>query len=79
MAGTSAIKTKFLPISLKSVTPVIPGKDEKKLQLVEDLTKMECEGLLLEPWALKSESMVQEFQGQLSNEWEGTICRDPEH
>ena len=40
---------------------------------------MGCEGLLLESWALKSKSMVQEFQGQRSNEWEGTIYRDPEH
>ena len=77
MVGTSAVKTKYHPISLKSVIPVIPRKDEEKLQLVEDLPKMGCEGLLLEPWALKSESMVQEFQGQCSNEWEGTIRRDP--
>ena len=79
MAGTSAVKTEYLPISLKSVTPVIPEKDEEKLQLVEDLAKMGCEGLLLEPWALKSKSMVQEFQGQRSNELEGTFYRDPEH
>ena len=68
MAGTSIVKMEFLPISLKSVIPVILGKDEEKLQLVEDLTKMGCKGLILEPWVLKSESMVQEFQGQCSNE-----------
>ena len=48
-------------------------------QLIEDLTKMGCEGLLAEPWALKSEAMVQEFQHPRSNEWEGTIRRDPNH
>ena len=58
MAGTSAVKTEYLSVSLKSVIPIIPGKDEEKLQLVEDLAKMGCEELLLEPWALKSESMV---------------------
>ena len=79
MVGTSIVKMDFLSISLKSVTPIIPGRDEEKLQLVEDLTKMGCAGLILEPWALKNESMVQEFQGQCSNEQESTIRRDPEH
>ena len=58
MAGTSTVKLEFLSISLKSVIPILPRKDEEKLQLVEDLTKMECKRLILEPWALKSESMV---------------------
>ena len=58
MVGTSAVKTEFFPVSLKSVAPVIPMKDEEKLHLVEDLTKMGCKGLILEPWALKSEAMV---------------------
>ena len=79
MARTSAVKTEYHSVSLKSITLIIPRKDEEKLHLVEDLAKMGCKGLLLEPCALKSESMVQEFQGQCSNEWEGTFRRDPEH
>ena len=79
VVGTSTVKTEFLPVSLKSVALVIPIKDEDKLHLVEDLTKMGCEGLILEPWALKSEALVQEFQAQGSNKWEGTIQRDPEY
>ena len=51
----------FFPVSLKSIIPIIPVKDEEKLHLVEDVTKMGCEGLILEPWTLKSETMVQEF------------------
>ena len=58
MVGTSATKTKFFPVSLKSIAPLIPVKNEEKLHLVEDLTKMGCEGLILEPWVLKSEAMV---------------------
>ena len=46
--------------------------------LIEDLTTMGCVGLLLEPWALKNEAMVQEFQEKRSNEWEGTIRQLPE-
>ena len=79
MARTSAVKTEFFPISHKTVYPVIPKKDEEKAQLIEDLAKMGCEGLLLEPWEIRSDAMVQEFQAVRSNEWEGTIRRDPEH
>ena len=78
-AGTNAMKVEFIPVSLKSVFPVIPRKDEEKLRLVDDLTKMGCEGLILEPWEVKSEAMVQKFQAKRSNEWEGTIKRDLEY
>ena len=49
MAGTSAGKVEYFPVSLKSITPAIPVKDEDKLHLIEDLTKMGCEGLILAP------------------------------
>ena len=79
MVKAGRIKVELYPMSLKFVAPAIPGNDEEKKMLVEDLTKMGCEGLLLELWALKSKAIVQEFQGKRSNEWEGTIRRDLEH
>ena len=79
MAGTSSTKTEFLPVSLKAVVPIIPKVDDEKDQLIEDLTKMGCKGLLAAPWSLRSEAMVQEFQHARSNEWDNTIRRDPEH
>ena len=79
MAKARRVKVDLYPLSLKSVALAILGNDEEKKMLIEDLTKMGCEGLLLELWALKSEAMVHEFQGKRSNEWEGTIRRDPEH
>ena len=79
MAGSSAAKVEFRPVRLKSINPVIPGKDHEKEQLVEDLERMGCEGLILQPWSVKSEEMVQEFQAERSNEWINTIWRDPEH
>ena len=66
------------PVSLRSVLAVVPTDNEEKQQLADDLTKMGCEGLLAEPWALKSEEMVREFLYERSNEWEGTIRRLPE-
>ena len=58
MAKVGHVKVEQHPVSLKSVIPIMPGKEEEKLQLVEDLTKMGCKGLFVEPWMLKSETMV---------------------
>ena len=58
MAGARTVKVDLHPLSLKSVTLAIPRKNEEKIQPAEDLTKMGCEGLLLEPWVLKSKAMV---------------------
>ena len=79
MMKAGCVKVELYPMSLKSVVPAIPGNDKEKKMLVEDLTKISCKGLLLEPWVLKSEAMVQEFQRKRSKKWEGTICRDLEH
>ena len=58
MAKARCVKVELYLISLNSVAPTISKNDEEKKMLVEDLTKMGCEGLLLEPWALKSKAMV---------------------
>lgn len=60
------------------MSPHIPRDPEEKEQLREDLRKMGYEGLLDEPWGLKSWEMVQEFLRVRSNQWEETICRMPE-
>ena len=78
MEKARTVKVEVHPVSLKSVTPVVPKDKKEKELLVEDLTKMGCEGLLMEPWALKSEAMAQEFLQVCSNEWEGTIQQDRE-
>ena len=49
MDRTRAIKVEVLSVSLKSVVPIVPKNKEEKWQLVEDLTRMGCEGLLVEP------------------------------
>ena len=46
--------------------------------LVKDMTWISCEGLLTQPWILKSKEMAREFSRECSNEWEGTIRRDLE-
>ena len=60
MGKAGTIKVEVHPMSLKSVTPIVP-KDKKEELLVEDVTRMGCKGLLVESWALKSEAIVQDF------------------
>jgi hypothetical protein len=38
-----------VPIPLKNVSPAIPKNDLELKELVEDLTRMGCEGLLSKP------------------------------
>ena len=52
------MKLEVHPVSLKSIIPAVPWDEKKEEMLVEDLTKMGCEGLLLEPWSLKSKAMA---------------------
>ena len=48
-AGKSVVKVEFYPVSLKAVAPIISKNEAEKSMLIEDLTTMGCEGLLVEP------------------------------
>ena len=78
MGKTEAVKLEMHFVSLRSVCPFVPKDEEEKRLLVEDLTWIGCKGLLAQPWSLRSEDMVKEFLQERSNEWDGTIRRDPE-
>ena len=58
MGKAGTIKVEVHLVSLKSITPVVPKNKKEKELLVEDLTRMGCEGLFMELWALKSKSMA---------------------
>ena len=49
-------------IALKMVAPVIPRGAEEKAMLEEDLKRMGCHGLMLRPWSIKYEKIMQELQ-----------------
>ena len=78
MDRTGIVKVEISFVSLKSVVPIVPKNKEETWQLVEDLIWMGCEGLLVQPWDLKSKTMAQEFLQEHSNEWEGTMQRNSE-
>jgi hypothetical protein len=46
-------------------------------ELVEDLTRMGCEGLLAKPWNLRNEAVLREFLFARGNQWERTMRQDP--
>ena len=77
-AGAYAIKLETPTVGLQTVASSIPRHQAEKDQLKADLQKMGCEGLMMQPWNLKSREMVQEFLHPRSNEWKGTIRRLPE-
>ena len=73
------VKSELPTVSLKLVYLSVPSGEEEQSQLVEDLTQMGCEGLLLQPWNLQSEAMVREFLQDRSNKWKRMIRRLPKH
>ena len=65
-------------LKLKKVVPVIPTTEPERTQLMEDLTKIGCEGLAVKPWGFKEERVVRELLGKLSNQFDGTIRGRPD-
>jgi hypothetical protein len=57
-----------VPIPLKNVSPAIPKNDSKLKELVEDLRRMDCDGLFGKPWNLRSEATLREFMYERGNQ-----------
>ena len=51
----------LVPIPLRNIVPTIPNRKSEMRELIEDLTRMGCEGLLAKPWNLQNEAMLREF------------------
>ena len=56
-----APKQKGVHVSLRNVTPTIPGNEFERGMLKSDLADLGCAGLLERPWNLKNEDFVQQF------------------
>jgi hypothetical protein len=59
------------------LSPGTPVKESDMEELITDLTRMRCEGLLARPWLLKSEVMVREVLEGPDNRWDNTIRGKP--
>ena len=58
-----------VPIPLKNVSHAIPKSEAELKELIKDLTRMGCEGLLSKPWSLRSEATLREFLFERGNQW----------
>ena len=52
---------------LKNVVSAIPKKELELQELIEDLSLTRCEGLLVEPWNLQSDTTLREFLFERGN------------
>ena len=79
MAGEIRRKEKGsvnVQISLKALVPVIPKTPTARRKLEEDLTRIECAGLLKKLWNIKDEGMVRELVEGAPNQFDHTVrCR----
>jgi hypothetical protein len=66
-----------VPIPLKNVSPTIPKNVSELKELVEDLRRMGCDGLLGKPWNLRCEATLREFMYERGNQWFQTLRQDP--
>ena len=62
-----------VPIPVKPVSPATPKRDSELKELIEDLSRMGCEGLLAKPWNLRAEATLQEFLFERGNQWIRTM------
>ena len=68
----------LVPIPLRNVVPAIPKQELEMRQLVEDLTRMGCEGLFAKLWNLRNEAVLRDILFERGNQWERTMRQDPE-
>jgi hypothetical protein len=61
------VEREQVPIPLMNVSAVVPKNDSKLKELVEDLTRMGCEGLLSKPRNLRNEATLREFLFEKGN------------
>lgn len=64
-------------VQCRVLSPATPVRESEMNKLIDDLTRMRCEGLLSRPWLLKDEAMVAEILDGLDNRWDNTIRGKP--
>jgi hypothetical protein len=66
-------------VRLRRVVPVVPDLGTTEwTELMEDLTKMGCLGLLERPWGFKEERIIRELLNKVDNQFDGSIRARPD-
>ena len=59
----------LVSIPLRNVVLAIPKQESELKELIEDLTRMGCEGFFAKPCNLRNEAMLREFLFERGNQW----------
>jgi hypothetical protein len=64
-------------VKIRKVVPEVPRDETKRGELLEDLQRMGCSGLLEKPWGFKDDRIMRELLDGASNEFDNTIRVTP--
>jgi hypothetical protein len=64
-------------VKIRKVVPEVPRDEAERGELLEDLQRMGCSGLLEKPWGFKDDWVVRELLDGVTNEFDNTIRATP--
>jgi hypothetical protein len=64
-------------VKIRKVVPEVPRDETERGELLEDLQRMGCSGLLGKPWGFKDDRIVRELLDGVTNEFDNTIRATP--
>jgi hypothetical protein len=64
-------------VKIRKVVPEVPRDEIERGELLEDLQRMGCSGLLEKPWGFKDDRIVRELLDGATNEFDNTIRATP--
>jgi hypothetical protein len=64
-------------VKIRKVVPEVPRDETGRGELLEDLQRMGCSGLLEKPWDFKDDRIVRELLDGVTNEIDNTIRAMP--
>jgi hypothetical protein len=64
-------------VKIRKVVPEVPCDETERGELLEDLQRMGCLGLLEKPWGFKDDRIVRELLDGATNEFDNTIRATP--
>jgi hypothetical protein len=64
-------------VKIQKIVPEVPRDEAERGELLEDLQRMGCSGLLEKPWGFKDDRVVRELLDGATNEFDNTIRATP--
>jgi hypothetical protein len=64
-------------VKIRKIVPEVPREEAERGELLEDLQRMGCSGLLEKPWGFKDDRVVRELLDRATNEFDNTIRATP--